>query len=143
MNEIINKSANNTECVLCSSVDWILWKDLLSESFRILTNLHISKYQIFNFNKDSPGSVNVMKYTTSTERVTFPILKENTTPYHTSINTRRCIRSQKFKAKWKKTGRSKFVKESNRKNYLEKFICNRYFKDNAQLRGMFFEFGGL
>lgn len=65
MMRIIEESAANNICVPSTAVEWINWKELLGEKFKIPATFKIQQYHIFAFNSQKPGICWAMKLSLS------------------------------------------------------------------------------
>ena len=141
MANLIENSAENSTCIQRIDVDWISWKAAFADFFKIPKELHKSKYHVFSFAINFKGAVRAKELTSSTSWNEFNMLKRNTTPYNAGISARRRTKIEKYKETWTKLEEVPSTKHSNRKNYLEKLICERFFNNDATFRGRFFSYG--
>ena len=75
MFEAIRQSAKSNMEVPPTAVKWIDWKTMVSQFFQIPGTFRITKYHIFRFEKDMPGSVKVKQLSATSDWKTISILK--------------------------------------------------------------------
>ncbi len=143
MNILINSSSSRSVCIPAPSVDWADWKRILQEFFRLPNELRILKHHIFQFTSLHPGILTTREFSDSTHFETHNLLKRYITPEPAKINTRWGTKSSNFKSRWPLLETVKSAKEGNRKRYLEKYICEKYYPSDESFRSNYFASGKL
>lgn len=124
-----------------TDVTWTKWKDVLNYAFNIPKHFRISGYHIFRYSANNPATLYAKELTTTEHWKEFSLLKKNVTCYRCGVDIRRKLKNANYKADWPKLEDVHSAKESNRKHYLEKLVCQRYFGSDPEFPGKYFGCG--
>ena len=83
------------------------------------------QFHVFMFRSETLGTVYAKQFTTSDQWQSFELLRNGVTAYRCGVKTRRPTKHQNYQAKWPKLEDVESARESDRKKYLEKYICEQ------------------
>lgn len=141
MNKLINDSSDTTKFMHSYSVDWVGWKKVLQTIFTVPAGLKISTCHVFLFNKSSPGSVSTKSFSTSENLKVFKILKSSLSPSAAASQAAALLKETSFKTTWPRLQDIPSVKESNRRAYLLRYVCEQNFPTSDSFVEKFFSSG--
>lgn len=98
----------------------------------------ITKQHCFYFKSGKKGSVRVGEVTTSVKTKSFSFLKNGVTPEQVCCEARALLSSEEFVANVTPLESVPIAKESNRRGYLLKEVCERYHENDTQFEINYF-----
>lgn len=136
----IRDSSRKTMALEATSVMWRDWKTFLEQYFTLPSSLKMNSYYIFRAREETPGVLDVKKYSDSREWTHFRMFKKNVQARDVGVNSSSILHTQ-YELKVTPLHHVKATAKKSRVEYLEHEVCNRYYKDNTAFRNKYFDSG--
>lgn len=109
---------------------------LLYSSFKMPKDLRMLQFHIFRSEEENPGQIFVKELTSTTEWKAHDLQKQGVDAYRVGIDRQRKSKFAKFKSEWPDLEQVDYARESNRKSYLHKHVCQQYFHSDPSFRSV-------
>lgn len=141
MIRVISQSSCSTTCVPSTSVEWVQWKRVLTEYFKIPSDFRITKYHYFSVRKQSPMTLHVRRLHDSEEH-SFQFVKPSNSGISTIVSSIKERRNAKeYAGVWRNLSEVASTHHKTRRAYLEKSITEPLFKNDEVLTSQYFSNG--
>lgn len=141
MMRVIEGSAYSNKVVPSNSVSWTDWKEVLIPFFTIPKKFKISEYHVFNFEASSPGTVKVKRLSTTEHWESYRLLKNGLTAMSVLCDIRSSMMNGTNSLHAKALADVPSQQEGNRRAYLVKNICDRYYAQSDTFLDNYFGSG--
>lgn len=138
MMEVISTSAKTVESIPSIAVDWVRWRDVLSQYFKAPSAFKITHYQVFEARIDTPGVIFAKRLHDSIEESSFMFYGGSTSEL-SSLSRQIEVDTTKdsFRSTPVPLSEVKSSNHSNRQRYLEKCILDPLFPNDENFKRLF------
>lgn len=136
---VIEQSSTKSTCVPPIFVRWKNWKTLMEQYFKMPQGCKVSKYHVFGFHSTSAGSIEAQELSMSKTAKTFVLRKGPVAVDTIRENAAADELNPRFDLRTTSLTAVKSQKHEKCEKYLKGNVLDRYYRDNARLRGEYFE----
>ena len=133
---LITDNFKSTKCISETIFDFVKWKDLLSQYFKVPSNFNINSFHVFRAVSVERGILYIKKFSSSTTELRFYFNIANGNPLDVTA-----LKDRHWEALWRSLSETPSRQHGTRQGYLMNKVIDSYYHYNYDVRAAFYGSG--